>query len=350
MHVREMVKMKIALVGITGYGGMVLYQMLQGHSQVEQVDLYGHDQDETLSLSEVVPLLGDSDHQVFPYNSETIMKQDDAIFFATSAGVTAKLAEPFIKHHFPVIDLSGDYRLKQSDLYEKWYHKPAARQEDLTSAHYGLTDFNSAKGQTYVANPGCYATATLLGLAPLIQEHLVDVDSIIVDAKSGTSGAGKKLSEMTHFTQVNDNLQLYNVNHHKHIPEIVQQLKQWDRNVKAIQFSTTLEPITRGILSTIYVKALPGINAQQVDDAFHKIYDDDTFVRYTGEKLPTIKQVVGTNYCDLGVLYNDTTHTIMVASVIDNLVKGAGGQAIQNFNQMFDFNDQDGLPTAVILP
>lgn len=343
--------MKIALVGISGYGGMVLYQMLQHHSHVSQIDLYGHSQTKPEPLSQVVPLLiGDTTHQVLPYNADQIMADDDLVFFATSAGVTAKLAQPFIEHDFPVIDLSGDYRLKRADTYEKWYHKPAPATEALQAAHYGLAEFNDAQDHHYIANPGCYATATLLGLAPLIQQHLVDVDSIIVDAKSGTSGAGKTPSAMAHFTQVNDNLQLYKVSEHKHIPEIVQQLQQWDTSVQAIQFSTTLLPITRGILATIYVKALPTTTPAMVKEAFETTYAQHPFVRYTGEQLPTIKQVVGTNFCDLGVLYNETTHTVMVASVIDNLVKGAGGQAIQNFNQLYQFDEADGLPTDVILP
>lgn len=346
-----MMKMKIALVGISGYGGMVLYQMLQHHSQVTQIELYGHQQTVPTPLSQVVPLfIGDHTHQVLPYDSSQIMAHNDAVFFATSAGVTSQLAAPFIAHHFPVIDLSGDYRLKQPATYEKWYHKPAAKLADLQMAHYGLAEFNDARHQSYIANPGCYATATLLGLAPLIQDHLVDVDSIIVDAKSGTSGAGKTPSAMAHFTQVNDNLQLYKVNEHKHIPEIVQQLQQWDSTVSAIQFSTTLLPITRGILATIYVKATPTTTAAMVDHAFQTTYANQPFVRYTGQQMPTIKQVVGTDYCDLGVMYNEATHTIMVASVIDNLVKGAGGQAIQNFNQMNGFDEADGLPTDVLLP
>lgn len=343
--------MKIALVGISGYGGMVLYQMLQHHSQIKQIDLYGHQGGQPVPLSQVVPLLGPNSKQlVLPYNSETIMDNDDLVFFATSAGVTSQLATPFIQHHFPVIDLSGDYRLKDPATYEKWYHKQPAPITSLQQAHYGLVEFNQAKGQSYIANPGCYATATLLGLAPLIQQHLIDLESIIVDAKSGTSGAGKTPKPMSSFTQANDNLQLYKVNQHQHIPEIVQQLQQWDEGVNAIQFSTTLLPITRGILVTIYAKANEKANAESVAQAFKQTYADHPFVRYTGEQMPTIKQVVGTNFCDLGVLYNETTNMIMVAGVIDNLVKGAGGQAIQNLNQMYDFDPTDGLPTDVLLP
>ena len=343
--------MKIALVGVSGYSGMVLFQMLRHHSHVTKITLYGHKLAKPLPLSEVVPsFINDDPYQVLPYDSQKIMENNDLVFFATSSGVTAHLAVPFIDHKFPVIDLSGDFRLKEPGKYEKWYHKTAARLKDLKQAHYGLVEFNDAKTQRYIANPGCYATAVLLGLAPLIRNHLVDADSIIVDAKSGTSGAGKSLSSLTHFSQVNDNLQLYKVNQHQHIPEIVQQLKKWDTNVNAIQFSTTLLPITRGIMATIYAKTNYHTTKKKIAEAFQTTCVSKAFVRYTGEKLPMVTQVVGTNYCDLGVIYNEVTNTVMVVSVIDNLVKGAGGQAIQNFNQMYGFAGSDGLPTDAMLP
>lgn len=286
----------------------------------------------------------------YPYNSETIMTNDELVFFATPAGVTSQLASTFIKQHFPIIDLSGDFRLKQPTTYEKWYQKPAASADKLNNAYYGLAEFGSAKNREYIANPGCYATATLLGLAPLVQNNLCNTDSIIVDAKSGTSGAGRSLTPMTNFTQTNDNLQLYKVNQHQHIPEIMQQLQQWNQTVRAIQFNTTLLPITRGILATIYAKVPNQVTAKQIDAAFTKTYAHRQFVHYTRTRMPTIKQVVGTNFCDLGVVYNEATHIVMVVSVLDNLIKGAGGQAIQNFNQMYGFDPADGLPTDALLP
>lgn len=341
--------MKVALIGITGYGGMVLYQMLKTHPGIDQVDLYARHLSGPTPLNQLVPNLFDG-QPVYPYDSQKILANDGAVFFATPAGVTKTAARPYLTAHFPVIDLSGDYRLKNGATYEKWYHQSPAATADLKVAHYGLTDFCDATDENLIANPGCYATATLLGLAPLIIDQLIDLDTIVVDAKSGTSGAGKKPTSSTHFTQVNENAQLYNVNHHKHIPEIVQQLQAWDPAVDAIQFSTTLLPITRGILATIYAKPKPGVNKDQVVAAFKQTYATDPFVRYTGENLPTIKQVVGTNYCDLGVLFNERANTIMVASVIDNLIKGAGGQAIQNFNQRFNFAPTAGLPTAPLMP
>ncbi|WP_390406411.1 N-acetyl-gamma-glutamyl-phosphate reductase [Lacticaseibacillus jixiensis] len=343
--------MKVAVVGVTGYAGMVLYQLLKSHPAVDAINLYGHDLAAAKPLYEAVPQFGPTeDNLLLPYDVQAIMQDNDALFFATSAGVTNTLAEPFIKAHFPVIDLSGDYRLKNPATYEKWYHKPAASAEALQAAHFGLADFESALGQTYVANPGCYATATLLGLAPLVQQHLIVKDSLIVDAKSGTSGAGKKLTTLTHFSQTNENLQLYSVNTHKHIPEIMQEIQTWDPAIPALQFSTTLLPITTGLMATIYAKVAPGVDGEAIAKAYTKTYQDDFFVRFTGEQLPTLKQVVGSNFTDIGAVYNSVTNTVMVVSVIDNMVKGAGGQAIQNFNQMFELDPLAGLPTTVALP
>lgn len=343
--------MKVALVGVTGYAGMVLYQLLKGHPAVDAISLYGHDQTAAVPLYEAVPQFGPTeDNLLLPYDPQAIMTDNDVLFFATSAGVTNTLAAPYIAAHFPVIDLSGDYRLKDPAMYEKWYHKPAAPQAALAGAHFGLTDFADAKGQTYVANPGCYATATMLGLAPLVQQHLIVKDSIIVDAKSGTSGAGKKLTGLTHFTQTNDNLQLYGINTHKHIPEIVAELQTWDPEIPAIQFSTTLLPVTTGLMATIYAKVAPGVDGEAIAKAYNDTYQNDFFVRFTGEQLPTLKEVVGSNFTDIGAVYNPVTNTVLVVSVIDNMIKGAGGQAIQNLNQMFGLDEKAGLPTTVALP
>ncbi|WP_407893085.1 N-acetyl-gamma-glutamyl-phosphate reductase [Lacticaseibacillus sp. N501-2] len=343
--------MKVAIVGVTGYAGMVLYQLLKAHPEVSAINLYGHDQHHAQPLCAVVPQFGPTETApLLPYDAQAIMADNQVAFFATSAGITNTLAKPFIKAQFPVIDLSGDYRLKDPAQYEKWYHKPAADADALQAAHFGLAEFANAKGHTYVANPGCYATATLLGIAPLIQQHLIVKDSLIVDAKSGTSGAGKKLTALTHFSQTNENLQLYGINTHKHIPEIMQAVQTWDPQVPALQFTTTLLPVTTGLMATIYAKAAPGVDGQVVADAFNTTYQDDFFVRFTAEQLPTLKQVVGSNFTDIGAVYNPVTNTILVVSVIDNLIKGAGGQAIQNFNQMFDFDPLAGLPTTVALP
>lgn len=341
--------MQAALVGVTGYAGMVLYQLLKDHPNIKKINIYDHKLTEPTTLESVAPVFKYEDAKVDPYDPTQIMADNDVVFFATSAGVTSKLSRPYLENHFPVIDLSGDMRLNTESSYEKWYHKPAAPEKYLRQAQYGLAEFESVKDQTYVANPGCYATATLLGLAPLIQNQLVDVKSVIVDAKSGTSGAGKKLSATTHFTETNDNLQVYKPNQHQHIPEIVQELHKWDKAVSSIQFMTTLIPVTRGIMSTIYAHVNDGVTEAKLSQAYHKTYDQKPFVHFTETDLPTIKQVVGTNNCDIGLAYNPDTKVVMIDSVIDNMLKGAAGQAVQNFNQMFDYEQTAGLKLKQML-
>ncbi|MFD0896296.1 N-acetyl-gamma-glutamyl-phosphate reductase [Loigolactobacillus binensis] len=343
--------MNAALVGVTGYSGVVLYQLLQQHPEVATIRLFGRSDSQPQPLVEAVPNFIGDHTMIEPLDAATVMANCDVIFFATSAGVTTKLAAPFIAANFPVIDLSGDYRLQDPQVFTKWYHKPAPAVSALQHSHYGLVEFANAAGHSYIANPGCYATATLLGLAPLAQQHLVVPDSIIVDAKSGTSGAGKKLATSTHFSQTNENLQLYKVNQHQHIPEIMQQLQIWDEQIPAIQFTTTLLPITRGIMATIYAKVASGVTTAQLTQAFNNTYAEHTFVRVLpNAQLPTLKEVVGTNFCDLGLSYNPITHTVLVVSVIDNLLKGAAGQALQNFNQYFGFAATAGLQLATVMP
>lgn len=343
--------MNVAIVGVTGYSGTVLYTLLANHPAVDDIKLYGHSDEgkngDVRYLDELIAGFHGQHVKLQKFDATQIMADNDAVFFATSAGVTSQLAIPFVEADFPVIDLSGDFRLPDPAVYEKWYHKPAAPAVDLAKASYNLADVDQPQ-TNYVANPGCYATATLLGLAPMVQADLIDSDTIIVDAKSGTSGAGKKLTQISHFTEVNDNLQLYGLNTHKHIPEIVAQLKKWNDKVNAIQFSTTLLPLTTGLMASIYAKVNPGVTQEALMTAFETTYANHPFIHVLDGQTPTLKQVVGTNNCDIGVVFNPITQTVMVISVIDNLIKGAAGQAIQNFNHLFNLDETAGLPTLPV--
>ncbi|HAM87739.1 MAG TPA: N-acetyl-gamma-glutamyl-phosphate reductase [Lactobacillus sp.] len=336
--------MNAAIIGVTGYSGTVLYQLLSQHPAVENIHLYGHqDTAAPRFLNDEIEAFCDRRIMIEPYDVRKIMAENDVVFFATPAGVTAKLAQPYLDADFPVIDLSGDMRLKDPKEYAKWYHKDPAPADQLAKAQYGLAEFNTVHAG-YVANPGCYATATLLGLAPLIKKHLIDPDSIIVDAKSGLSGAGKKLTTSSHFAWINENSQPYKVNQHQHIPEILQQLQQWDASVKALQFTTTLIPVTRGIMASIYAKPLPGVDEEKLTAAFEECYGKRRFVRLIKNGWPSIKEVSHSNFCDLGWALDHNSHTILVVSVIDNLMKGAAGQAVQNLNHMFELDETLGLP------
>ncbi|WP_057745446.1 N-acetyl-gamma-glutamyl-phosphate reductase [Liquorilactobacillus capillatus] len=343
--------MKVGLLGATGYSGAVLYSLLKQHPNVTHLNLYGHNTgtSKKVFLETAIPAYLNEHLELQEFDPVAIMNSNDVLFCATPAGVTSKIARPFIEENFPVIDLSGDFRFKDPAVYSKWYHKPAAPAEQLQKACYGLTDFQTPTTH-YIANPGCYATASLLGLAPLVIEKMIIPDTIIIDAKSGVSGAGKKPNTSNNYSFINENAWLYKMNQHQHIPEIVQQLQAWNKNISAIEFTTTLIPITRGIMATIYVKAAPNITLTKIKQAFNKYYQHDKFIRLLPEETPSIKEVTGSNYCNIGLSYNEVTNTIVIVSVIDNLMKGAAGQALQNFNQLFNFPEEAGLPLLPLFP
>lgn len=343
---------KIAIIGISGYSGLELLRLLHGHPDAEVISVYGTS---TIGskLVDLVPKLGQfkayANLRVKAFSASEIMATADLVFFATPAGIAADYATDFIQAGFPVVDLSGDFRLQDPAQYEKWYGRPASHADLLAKADYVLADFDKPR-QLYISNPGCYATATLLSLAPLYQADLIQYDSVIVDAKSGLSGAGKKLSDSSHFVTANENVTMYKLNQHQHIPEIVNKLKTWQDKTLPIQFTTSLIPVNRGIFVSTYAKLAPGVSFEQVVAAYEQTYADSYFVRvFTDGHLPDLHSVVGTNFTDIGLGYNDLTHTLTVVTVIDNLVKGAAGQAIQNMNQVFNFDEKSGLDLVPIL-
>ncbi|MEX0381616.1 N-acetyl-gamma-glutamyl-phosphate reductase [Leuconostoc sp. MS02] len=332
----------VAIVGVTGYGGLELLRLLYNHPAVHVVSIH-NTSDNTEDISTSYP------HLKFMYKIKPtpldpvhIMQSTDLVFFATSSGVSKDLVQPFIAANFPVIDLSGDFRLTADD-YQTWYKKTPAAQYLLDQANYSLADFYQNDSH-YIANPGCYATATLLALAPLAQQQLLDQDNIIIDAKSGLSGAGKAQNLSSHFINVNENFSMYKPNQHQHIPEITQQLKKWQATIQHIQFTTSLLPINRGIFVSAYVKLNKQVSADTLQEIFEDTYKNKPFVRVMPkEQLPDIKQVVGTNFADIGLTYNPNTKYLTIVSVIDNMVKGAAGQAIQNMNHLFNLDETTGL-------
>jgi len=290
-------------------------------------------------LSDVYPYLtGVCDLDIEAYNAETIMKKADLVFFATPSGVASSLAEEFVQADFPVIDLSGDHRLP-ANVYQEWYKKSPAKQSVLNKFTYALSEYTDVKDKKFIANPGCYATATELALIPLVASGLIETDSVIVDAKSGLTGAGKALSESSHFVNVHDN---YKLNHHQHIPEIVQTLQTFNPEMPEIQFSTSLLPVNRGIMATVYCKLKKDVTVADVASAFTKAYSDKPFVRVQ-DSLPELHNVIGSNFTDIGFAYNEKTNVLTVISVIDNLLKGAAGQAVQNLNLMQGWDETEGL-------
>lgn len=342
--------MRVGILGITGYSGMTLYSLLAQHPKVTEIVLYGNAQHQAdLTLQDVVPAFGNNPQPIQAFNTAKVQQETDCLFCATPSGVTAHLVGPLLATQFPVIDLSGDFRLHSAKLYQHWYHQTDRILPDAAQITYGLSEFTDSY-QSYIANPGCYATATLLALAPLAKAGLLESDFIVVDAKSGVSGAGKNPSASAHFPTINENLQVYRLNQHQHIPEIMQQLKEWDGQLDAIQFSTTLLPITRGIMVNIYAKIKHPISQSAIEQLFQQTYAQSPFVRLRGATLPTIKEVVGSNFCDIGINWNPRTQIVTLVSVIDNLMKGAAGQAVQNFNKYFGFEETLSLPKYPLFP
>jgi N-acetyl-gamma-glutamyl-phosphate reductase len=345
--------MNIAIIGATGYSGAELLRFLRNHPHVRRCHLYSSSQ-EGIHLSESFAHVGEIAGAVLQkIDVEQIADECEVVFFATPPGVSGTLAPALIDRGVKVIDLSGDFRLKNGSVYETWYKRQAASDHYLQQAVYGLTEWNKPNIQEaqLLSNPGCYPTAILLGLAPLVKEQLIEENSIIVDAKSGVSGAGRKASLNTHFSEVNENVKIYKVNSHQHIPEIEQMLQTWNERIQPITFSTHLVPMTRGIMATIYAKAKQPLSVDMLVDLYKTSYKDSMFVRIRKPgQFPSTKEVYGSNYCDIGVAYDERTGRITVVSVIDNLVKGAAGQAIQNFNVMMGWNEESGLTYMPIYP
>lgn len=335
--------MKAAIVGVTGYGGLELVRLIQRHPILELGSLHSHSMHNDSIAAFYPGLQGITDKPVEPIDVEKIMTENDLVFFATPSGISRELALPFMEKDFPVIDLSGDLRLKDPAAYKKWYKKDPAPQQVLDHACYSVPEFSEISGNL-ISNPGCYATAAELSVAPLAIAQVLDPDCLIFDGKSGLSGAGKKLSDSSHFVNVQENMSMYKLNQHQHIPEITQQLQQWEPRISGIQFTTSLIPVTRGIFMTAYVKLTKSLTEAEIYQLYQQTYQDKPFVRLQPlGVLPSIKQVVGSNFCDIGLGYNEDTHVLTVVSVIDNLVKGAAGLAIQNFNKWAKIDETSGL-------
>lgn len=325
--------MQVAIVGASGYGGAELYRLLKRHPEVKGIHLFAHSQGDQ-PLSAIFPHVGE-ETWVGKFDVEAVADCAEWVFMATPSGVSAQLTPRLAAKGLKVIDLSGDLRLARPEDYETWYGKSPAPAALLEKAVYGLTELfrDAVRTADLIANPGCYPTATLLGLAPLLKERLIDVRSIIVDAKSGVSGAGRT-SNVTHsFSEVNENLSVYKVNRHQHIPEIERFAGQLAGETVQVSFLTHLIPMTRGMMCTIYATPRQAVTAADVHALYRSFYADEPFVRIRpAGQYPATKEVTGSNFCDIGVTADERTGRITVVSVIDNLVKGAAGQAVQNFN------------------
>lgn len=337
--------MKVGIIGATGYGGLELLRFLHNHPEVKEITLFTSSNEGAIFSSKYSHLFTIVDKPLHKIDGETLAKLD-VVFTSTPSGVTTELLPPIIHSGPKFIDLSGDYRLKNSEDYEKWYEKKAAPKDIVQHSVYGLTEWNrnQIKEATLIANPGCYPTATLLSILPLIKNQIIDPKYLIVDAKSGVSGAGNKLSRTTHFSETNENFSIYKINEHQHIPEIEQAIEMFAGEKSTITFNTHLVPMTRGILTTSYAPLIGEYSNEQLIECFEETYAKDPFVRIIKD-AQTIgtNRVKGSNYCDIFVKVDERTNRVTIVSVIDNLVKGAAGQAIQNMNVQMNLPEMTGL-------
>lgn len=345
--------LRAGIIGATGYGGVELIRLLSMHPEVGTPRVYSSSSEGT-ALESLFPHL----HQVeLPLletiDAELIAENNDVVFLATPAGVSAKLTPELLQTNVKVIDLSGDLRLASAEQYQTWYKKEPADSETVKKAVYGLPEYNRelVKQAQVIANPGCYPTATLLGMLPLVKTDWVDQQSWIIDAKSGVSGAGRGVSLGVHYSEQNESINAYKVGQHQHTPEIEQVLLNQTGKELLVQFTPHLVPMTRGILATAYVKLQKPVSATELHEYYESTYAAEPFVRILPfGSHPRTKEVSGSNFCDIALHLDERTGRVIILSVIDNLIKGASGQAIQNMNIMYGFEERLGLPKVPLYP
>ncbi|MEC1522509.1 N-acetyl-gamma-glutamyl-phosphate reductase [Neobacillus niacini] len=345
--------MKAAIIGGTGYGAIELIRLIQNHPHIEIGTVVSNSQSGT-NFSDSYPHLSNIVNlSLEKFDVEEISRQNDIVFLATPSGVSSSLVPQLVDKGMKVIDLSGDFRLRSQNEYETWYKHSAPKEEYLSKAVYGLSEIytEEIKNSALIANPGCYPTATTLGLLPILKAKAADENSIIIDAKSGVSGAGRGLSLTAHYAEINENLKAYKLGAHQHIPEIEQVLTDETGNPITVTFTTHLVPMSRGIMITSYVNLTEKISTNTVNDLYNKFYENHPFVRIRpAGTYPSTKEVSGSNYCDIGLHVDPRTNRLTIISVIDNLVKGAAGQAIQNANIMNDWDVRTGLTSIPMYP
>ncbi len=345
-----MSKYKIGIIGATGYTGSELVRHLINHPDVtlEIITSQSHAGEK---FSDIHPHLnGLADMELQPV--ENLNKYNpDLLFLALPHGISMDFVKEYGIEDCKIIDLSGDFRLNSSDEYETWYKKKHVVPELIDKAVFGLPELfrDQIRNARLVANPGCYPTSAILALAPLLKNDLVDLKNIIVDSKSGVTGAGAKIKPMTHFPDVFGNFSAYGLLNHRHTPEIQLTLERYCGSKPEILFTPHLLPIDRGILTTTYTTPKKPLNKEMVEEIFLGFYEKEYFIRVV-DNPPMVKHVRGSNFCDIFVTYDERTNKILTVSTIDNLVKGAAGQAIQNMNLMFGLIELTGLRIIPLNP
>lgn len=344
--------MNVSVIGATGYAGAELLRLLNMHPAAEV--MYITSESHTgKPISEIYPhLRGLYDQELISMSEiDKIAEASDVIFIGLPHGHAMAVGKALEGKAVKIIDLGADYRFTNTDTYEQWY-KVAHTHKDATRV-YGLAELyrEQIKSARIVGNAGCYTTASILALAPLAKSGLIEMDSIVIDAKSGVSGAGRSAKLGNHYPEMYDNFKAYGVAAHRHTPEIEQALSDFSGEPVVLSFTPHLVPMSRGILSSCYAKLKQDVTPEMVDMAFRELYEHEFFVRLLGRGgYPATKEVRGSNFCDLGWHIDTRTGRVIVLSAIDNLVKGAAGQAIQNFNIVCGFEEKTGLMQVPVYP
>lgn len=343
---------KIGIVG-DGYTAVDLLRLMAGHPYLKPVCIFSTE-NIGLRIDEVYPhLRGFCDLTCQATDLELIKNECDAVFLALPHGLSVPIVKELLPSGIKVVDLGADFRLKDSFVYEKYYEKVHEAPELLSEAVYGIPELyrNDIKASQLVANPGCFPTSSIIPLAPLLLAGLIEEKGIIIDSKTGVSGAGKSLRPSSMFCEVNEGIKAYGVGTHRHTPEIAQELSFAAGKKAEVIFTPHLVPMNRGILTTLYTRLREGVPARLVRNILEDYYSQEKFVRILPEGImPHTKWVYGSNFVDIGIYADDDTGNVILVSSLDNLVKGASGQAIQNLNLMLGIEEDLGLNFAGVHP
>ncbi len=349
-----MKKLQVAIIGASGYTGAELIRILLNHKKVEIVELVANS-NAGQKIEQLYPHLIHYGLPALKKIEEVDFTKIDAVFgclpHTTSQETFKKLLSDPKNSHLKIFDLSADFRLEDVADYKKWYDHEHVAQDLQPQAVYGLCEIhrNKIKKSNLIACPGCYPTSALLPLIPLLENNLIEKHDIIIDSKSGTTGAGRSVKQANLFCEVNESVKAYSVGKHRHMGEIEQELGKAAGAKIEIDFTPHLLPINRGIISTIYAKVNPKFSVADIQNCLQTKYDDEPFVKIIDGE-PNIKDVVGTNFCVIAVKKARTADKVIIVSVIDNLCKGASGQAVQNMNIVFGFDEKEGLEFAPLFP
>ena len=346
---------KVGIIGATGYAGNELVRLLLGHKDAEIVWLGSRsyiDQNYSDVYRNMFKLV---DAKCMDDNMEQLANEVDVIFTATPQGLCASLVNDEILSKTKIIDLSADFRLKDVNVYEQWYKLEHKAPQYIDEAVYGLCEINRdkvSKDTRIIANPGCYTTTSILTLYPMVKEGIINPDTIIIDAKSGTSGAGRGAKVANLFCEVNESMKAYGVGTHRHTPEIEEQLGYaCGRDDLKLIFTPHLVPMNRGILVTAYANLAKDVTYEDVKAAYDKYYDKEYFVRVLPKDVcPETRWVEGSNFVDIGFKIEPRTNRLIMMGALDTLVKGAAGQAVQNMNLLFGLPENEGLQLAPMFP